>query len=147
MAKRAELAEWLGREQPGEIGEEQWDALVVALAPISENYLRKLVRESGVALAPLVEGVRQESLDSLEASLLKMVEEYEGSDRERRSRIRRLVISAKDHARWASKKESKRAEKEEMMLWMLTWLENPPLFREWVRLRRAVVSTGYAPPS
>jgi hypothetical protein len=23
-----------------------------------------------------------------------------------------------------------------MALWMLTWLENPPLFPQWVRLRR-----------
>jgi hypothetical protein len=51
------------------------------------------------------------------------------------------VITAKDHARWAAKKaETKRPEKEEMMLWMLTWLENPPLFPEWIRLRRAAVA-------
>ena len=25
------------------------------------------------------------------------------------------------------------------VLWMLTWLENPPLFPQWVRLRRGVM--------
>jgi len=46
------------------------------------------------------------------------------------------VIEAKDHARWAARSAEKRAVKEEMAMWMLTWLENPPLFRDWVALRR-----------
>ncbi len=48
--------------------------------------------------------------------------------------VRRLVIVAKDHARWASRKHP---EKEEMLLWMTTWLENPAVFPGWVKLRRA----------
>jgi len=139
--KAAELAALLAREQPPEIGESQWDAIFASLAPISESYLRRLLRATGVPLAPLIEGVRQESLDALEVSLLKLLHEYDGGDAARRTRIRRLVITAKDHARWASRKSAAhRAEKEEMMLWMLTWLENPPLFPEWVRLRRAALA-------
>ena len=46
------------------------------------------------------------------------------------------MIEAKDHARWAARNPEKRAEKQEMALWMLTWLENPPLFPQWVKLRR-----------
>ena len=137
-AKTAELAEWLERERPAVIGESEWAALLSALAPISENYLRKLLRASGVPLTPLVEGVRQESLDALETSLVKLWGEYEPSDAAQRARVRRLVITAKDHALWAVRRSAdKKAEKEEMMLWMLTWLENPPLFAEWVRLRRS----------
>jgi hypothetical protein len=144
-AKKAELASWLERERPAEIGEAEWEALLAALAPISESYLRKLLRASGAALAPLVEGVRQETFDALEASLGKLLAEYEYGDADRRARVRRLVITAKDHARWAlTKATDKRAEKEEMMLWMLTWLENPPLFPEWVRLRRALLKTTTA---
>jgi hypothetical protein len=139
--KAAELAAWLAREQAPEIGEPQWDAVFTALAPISEGYLRKLLRASGARLAPLIEGVRQESLGALEVSLKKLLHEYESGDAARRACIRRLVIVAKDHARWASRKSAAhRAEKEEMMLWMLTWLENPPLFPEWVRLRRAALA-------
>ena len=141
-AKKAELAEWLSREQAPEIGERQWDALLTALAPITESYLRKLLRASGVPLAPLVEGVRQDSLGTLETSLLNLLREYESSDATRRMRVRRLVITAKEHARWAAKRSTPpRPEKDEMMLWMLTWLENPPLFPEWVRLRRAALET------
>ena len=135
--KRAELAAWIEREQPRRIGEEHWNELQRELGPLSESYLRHLLRGCAVPLAPLIAGVRQESLDSLESSLLALVEEYERGDAARRSKIRRLVIEAKDHARWASRKGGG---KEEMMLWMLTWLENPPLFPGWVRLRRSVIS-------
>jgi hypothetical protein len=127
------------------IGDREWEELKALLAPISENYLRKLLRDSGAPLEPLIEGVRQESLDALETSLVKLLEEYERGDRERRMRIRRAVVTAKDHARWASgprqKNARKKAEKQEMILWMTVWLENPPLFGEWVRLRRARVSS------
>ena len=138
--KAAELAVWLERERPAEIGDGEWDRLRALLAPISENYLRRLLRESGAPLAPLIEGVRQESGDALEASLVKLLGEYEKGDPGRRVRARRAVILAKDHARWALrrlKSEDQKTDKQEMILWMTTWLENPPLFREWARLRRA----------
>ncbi len=132
--KRAELAAWLDRRQPLLIGEADFDELFRSLAPISESYLRRLLRESSAALAPMVAGVRQGNFEELEASLLALLHEYEKSDAARRRAVRRLVIVAKDHARWASLKHR---EKEEMMLWMLTWLENPPVFPQWVNLRRA----------
>lgn len=135
--KPVELAAWIEREQPREIGEAEWEALYRLLAPISESYLRTLLKESGVPLAPLVEGVRQETFEALETSLLSLLREYEHSDSQRRLAVRRLVIAAREHARWASRQDAKRAKKSEMMLWMLTWLENPPLFPAWVRLRRA----------
>jgi len=132
------LAAWLERKSPAEVGDREWDQVRALLAPISENYLRRLLRESGAPLAPLVEGVRQESLDTLEASLMKLLDEYEPGNGERRARVRRAVITAKDHARWAFRRqtdEDKKLEKQEMILWMTTWLENPPLFREWAPLR------------
>jgi hypothetical protein len=137
--KRAELAAWIARIQPAQIGENEWDQLLPMLAPISENYLRKLLRDSGLPLAPVVEGVRQGNLDELEASLLALLREYEQGDGTQRAEVRRLVILAKDHARWALRKSREAADKEEMLLWMVTWLENPPLFPEWVRLRRGLL--------
>ena len=113
-------------------------ALRSLLDPISDNYLRRLLRESEIALTPLVEGVRQESFEALEASLLRLLAEYEHGDSQRRLAVRRLVIAARDHARWASRQAAKSAKKEEMSLWMVTWLENPPLFPGWVRLRSKV---------
>jgi len=136
---KAELAEWIGREQPVEIGERQWQELRRLLTPASETYLRRLLRESGVPLAPIVEGVRQESFAALESSLMKLLQEYLSGSRASQLVVRRLVIEARTHARWASRREDRRAEKQEMMLWMLTWLENPPLFPEWLRLRRSAM--------
>lgn len=136
--KRTELARWLEEHRPARIGEAEFEVLGRALAPVSESYLRKLVRESGVPLAPMVEGVRQGSFDELETSLLRFQDEYERGDPARRAAVRRVVIASKDHARLAARNPAKRAEKEEMILWMLTWLENPPLFADWVRLRRRV---------
>jgi len=134
--KRAELQRWLERQRPARIGEMEWAMLHVDLAPISGSHLRRLLRESGVPLAPLVEGVRQESFDALESSLLSFLEEYERADVAGRTSVRRVVIEAKEHARWAARNPEKRTEKQEMALWMLTWLENPPLFPQWVKLRR-----------
>ena len=136
--KRAELSKWLERERPARIDEAEWAILRAELGNISPAYLRRLLRESNVPLGPLVEGVRQETFEALESSLLSLLEEYELSDPARRQSIRRVVIEAKDHARWASRKPERRVEKEEMALWMLTWLENPPLFPQWVQLRRKI---------
>ena len=58
----------------------EWAMLHVELAPISGSHLRRLLRESGVPLAPLVEGVRQETFEALESSLLSMLQEYERGD-------------------------------------------------------------------
>ncbi len=131
--KRAELDAWIARSRPQRIGEAEQAAIAAALAPISENYLRKLLRECGVPLDPMVDGVRQADLAELERSLIGLLDRYESADSPRRNAIRRMVITAKDHARWAVRAHP---EKAEMILWMTTWLENPPLFREWVRLRR-----------
>lgn len=134
--KRAELANWIARARPGEIGEAELANLRRLLAPVSESYLLKLLRDSGVPLAPLVEGVRQGSLEELERSLSTLAREYSSADALRRKAIRRLVITAKDHARWAARSPEKSAAKNETILWMTTWLENPSLFEDWIKLRR-----------
>ncbi len=129
LPKKREIAEWIERTAPREIGEPEWQALLRLLAPVSESYLRRLLRESGVPLTPVVEGVRQESFDALESSLLRLLAEYQQADAPARAHLRSVVIAAKDHARFAARKEEKREEKEEMALWILTWLEYPPVFR------------------
>lgn len=129
--KRARLAEWIERENPALIGPLEFKALRESLAPVSENYLRKLLRDSKVPLAPVIEGVRQSTLEELESSLLALLKEYESGDAAHRTIVRKLVIMAKDHARWTHKEENS--------LWLTTWLENPPLFPAWAKLRRKAV--------
>jgi hypothetical protein len=145
--KRAELAAWIARERPAIIGEGEWERMLAGLKPSSESYLRKLVRECDVPLAPIVEGVRQEGLESLEKSLLALYREYERGDAAARKRVRRIVIEAKDHANWALRKaKSVGGEgslgvlyRQEIIRWILTWLENPPLFEQWAQLRKATM--------
>ncbi len=142
-SKRKAIAAWLQEEQPAAITPVHWRTLIEQHGPISESYLRKLLRDSGVPLDPLVDGVHQDSFDALERSLTALSRIYEDArtagDRESVAASRKVVRSGKDHARWASeraKDEQKNSEKAEMAEWMLIWLENPPLFPEWVRVRR-----------
>lgn len=107
------------------------------LSPVTDGYLRRLLRASGAALSPVVEGVVQDSFDDLERTLRALSEEYENSDRIRAKSIRGMVIQAKDHARWAARRSPQKAPiKTEMVTWLLVWLENPAVFPLWVGLRR-----------
>jgi hypothetical protein len=118
--------------------------LLCALAPISEDYLRRLLRETGIPLAPLVGGIRQDSFEELERTLLEMEREYADAVSRGNAPLaqacRRTVITAKDHARFALRSPRLTAEhiscKTEMLLWMLTWLENPGVFPKWLGLRK-----------
>ena len=156
-SKRKAIEAWIARERPERITPIHWRTLIAQHGPISESYLRTLLRDSGVPLDPLVDGVRQDSFDALEHSLVALACAYEAarasSNREAAAACRKAVISGKDHARWAAeraKDSQKKADKEEMTQWMIVWLENPPLFREWVRVRRAAMekaSATEAPPT
>jgi len=140
QGKNAELARWIQAHAVAEVGDAEFERLREALAPISEDYLRTLLRRSGLPLAVTVEGVRQSAFDELEESLTRFTAAYQRSNRPAQAALRRLAIKAKEHARLAAVSKNatprKRAEKTEMILWLNTWLENPPLFPEWVRIRR-----------
>ena len=140
-SKRSRLAEYLATAQPACVDEQLARELSALLSPVSAPYLRRLLRQSGVPLSPMVEGVNQESLDQLERTLLGLASEYSN----RRKETRAMVIEAKERLRWAEARatdEKRRAEKAEMLLWTLTWLENPVAFPVWARLRRR---TRFAP--
>jgi hypothetical protein len=139
QARIAEIRAYLEPRGADTIGEAEFAELCEQFKPAKPDTIRKWVRECAIALAPMVEGVRQDSFDGLERTLVALTAEYEHSDRDRTRSIRRMVITAKEHARFAAraaKDAAKRADKLEMADWMLTWLENPPLFPQWVRLRR-----------
>ena len=141
--KRA-LSEFLGSRSLASVTEDDWKEIQARFASSTPGYLRRLLRDSGLPLAPLVEGVRQDSLDELERTLLALEREYSqaksSGNRERATACRRLVIEAKSHARFALRRSStsqeKRSIKQEMVEWMIVWLEDPALFAPWVRLRR-----------
>ena len=143
-SKKTQLGEFLARRKLGEIRETEWRELVALLSPISESYLRKLLEENNISVEPPFGGVRQKTFGELEQSLLDFERVYtvakESGDRDRAQLCRSVVIQAKDHARLAARSpntaQEKKAVKEEMIQWMLVWLENPGVFPAWVRLRR-----------
>lgn len=143
---REQLSEYVERRPPGTMDTAEWESLLARLAPASERTLRSLLREMAVPMKPLVAGVDQSTFESLEASLLALLEAYnEGHGRA----CRRLVLQAKEHAGWTSlraKEEARRAEKREMAEWIRVWLENPAIFPAWVELRKRVIEAGSSPP-
>ncbi|MCX6633799.1 MAG: hypothetical protein NT090_01685 [Acidobacteria bacterium] len=137
QTKRDRLRAYVDSRAPGAVAPDEWLRILEMLAPVSESRLRQLLREMATPMEPLVAGVDQSSFQALEASLLALLQVYQqGSVRA----CRKLVIQAKDHARWASRRakdEAKRWEKQEMAAWMRVWLENPAVFPPWARMRRA----------
>lgn len=140
MSKRGRVEAFLHGSGVDLIDLGVWERLRQIIGPVSDSYLRKLVRASGIAMAPMVEGVCQGSLPELERTLIALQHDYESENAETRRKCRALVIAAKDHARWALRKggidPDRKAIKDEMLLWMLTWLENPVIFASWLAIRK-----------
>jgi hypothetical protein len=135
LSRRARLSTMIEGSRWTNIGEAEFEQLRAGLAPVSDHELRRLLRETRLQLAPLVEGVRQNSLQDLERTLCTLALEYACGAPNRRQTIRTLVITARDHARLAARRTEVASEKTEMILWMKTWLENPEAFKTWVALR------------
>ena len=77
------------------IGEAEWRAALRALAPISESYLRDLLRETGPALRPAFAGIRQKSFAELERDLREMLAVYHSGHSGRRPRSGRATAGAR----------------------------------------------------
>jgi hypothetical protein len=141
---KQELRDYLANERPPAITEAVWLDLLERFAPVSESYLRGLLRETGLPFDQPYAGVRQHTFEELEESLYALLSVYSeaqtAGDRDRARYCRRQVIAAKDRAKFLSANlriaEAKRTEKEEMAQWMLVWLENPGVFPAWVKVRR-----------
>ena len=130
---------------PAAITEAVWQDLLLRLAPVSESYLRDLLRDTGLPFDQPYAGIRQHTFEELEQSLRDMLQVYRDAlaagDRERARYCRRQVIAAKDRAKFlavtpAHAHRKGAAQKEEMAQWMLVWLENPEVFPAWVDARK-----------
>lgn len=143
-SKQANLEAWLRERTPTQVALNDFDELLRLLAPITESNLRHRLRSSGFNLHPLVAGVNQDSLAELRESLLALADWHEKGNAETRRLTRRIVITAKDHAKLAAANQrvapEKRALKAEMAVWMLTWLENPDVFPLWVPMREKILA-------
>lgn len=139
------MQEWLAARQITRIEEATRDEMARDLAAAPDR-LRIAFRQLDLPLAPLVEGVRQDSFSHLERTLLQLAALYEQSAPAQQRSIRALVITARQHACWALRSSratpQARSEKQEMELWMHTWLENPTLFATWLPLRKRAIAAS-----
>lgn len=134
------LAESEGWER---VDAEAWKRMRAEFQGVSESTLRHDLRETGLAVAPLVEGVRLDSLAHLARSLLALAEaDAAALTKEPRLRVsaaRKLVLEARRKAEAVLRNPrvdpAKRGAMEEKFLWIRTWLENPDLFPAWAPLR------------
>jgi hypothetical protein len=147
---KQELREYLEAERPGQITGAVWRELLARFAPVSESYLRDLLRQTGLPFEQPYQGVRQHTFEELEQSLRDLLVVYAeaagAADRDRLRYCRRQVIAAKDRAKFLAANPNtaaeKQAEKREMAQWMLVWLENPEVFPAWVDARKRAMSGG-----
>jgi len=141
---KQQLRDYLAEERPAAITEPVWTGLLMRLAPVSESYLRDLLRATGLPFDQPWAGIRQHTFEELEESLRGMLAVYTeaaaAGDKERARYCRRQVIAAKDRAKWMAQNPrtaaERKVEKEEMAQWMLVWLENPEVFPAWVEARK-----------
>ena len=141
---KKKLQDYLETNQPPVINEAVWKELLSRLAPVSETYLRDLLHKSGLPFHQPWAGIEQHSFEQLEKSLLDMLDVYRnalaGGDRDLARYCRRVVIAAKDRAKFMGRDgrntPEKKARKEEMAAWMLVWLEDPEVFPPWVEARK-----------
>jgi hypothetical protein len=146
-AVKQELREYLEATRPDRITGAVWRELLKRLAPVSESYLRDLLRQTGLPFEQPYAGVRQHTFEELNQSLCELLVIYlearDTGDRDRAKYCRRQVIAAKERAKFlaANPKTApeKQAEKSEMAQWMLVWLENPEVFPVWVFARKQVM--------
>lgn len=145
---KQQLRDYLAEQQPAVITEAIWVQLMMRLAPVSESYLRDLLRATGLPFDQPYAGIRQHDFEELEQSLCDMLRVYTDSlstgNRDRARYCRRQVIAAKDRAKFLAvtprSTPEKRTAKEEMVQWMLVWLENPEVFPAWVDARKKAAS-------
>ena len=143
-SRKQRLREFLSAARITSIGEPEWQAALRALAPVSESYVRDLLRATGLPFAQPYAGIRQRSFADLESDLREMLAVYteamRAADRPRARSCRRQVIAEKDRARSLARSPKtspeKKAQKLEMAQWMLVWLENPEVFPAWVEIRK-----------
>ena len=146
---KQQLREYLAARHPSAITEAIWGELMMRLAPVSESYLRDLLRATGLPFDQPYSGIRQHTFAELEESLNGMLQVYleavASGNRDRARYCRRQVIAAKDRAKFLAAAPrtppDKQAEKAEMAEWMLVWLENPEVFPAWAEARKKATSS------
>ncbi|MBA3974015.1 MAG: hypothetical protein C0504_07330 [Candidatus Solibacter sp.] len=143
---RQAILGWLEARKPALVDRATAEAIRREVGEVSGHTFRHALMESGYRLDPMVEGINQSTLEDLARTLLQLAAMYQTAAKPERAEMRAMVMESKRHARFAaaSKKldKERRKEKQEMLLWISTWIENPPLFAGWLNLRLAMRAAG-----
>src|SRR6202034_1209293 len=75
-SRKQALREYLAAHPIAAIGENEWRELLRVLEPVSESYLRELLRATGLPFAQPYAGIHQKSFEELERTLREMLEIY-----------------------------------------------------------------------
>lgn len=136
---RQAILDWLDTHKPALVDRATVEQIRHSVGAVGDHTLRHTLIDSGYPLDPLVEGVNQSTPADLARTLLVLARQYESATHVERSAIRAMVMQSKTHARFAAANrrldEEKRREKQEALLWISTWVENPPLFAAWLNVR------------
>ena len=76
---KQQLRDYLAAHQPAAITEAVWHDLLRDLAPVSESYLRDLLRATGLPFDQPYSGIRQHTFEELEHGLRGMLHVYSDS--------------------------------------------------------------------
>ncbi len=148
---RQAILDWLDAHKPALVDRETVERIRHSVGKVGDHTLRHTLIDSGYPLDPLVEGVNQSTPAALARTLLVLADLYESASSSERAAIRAMVMQSKTHARFAAANrkldEAKRIEKREALLWVSTWVENPPLFAAWLNVRLARIRAGPADES
>lgn len=117
--------------------------------PPSPAYVLDILLDTEVPVDRAIGGIptdlrgklRTGNLAEAKRSLLAMAREYATApDLQRASDVRRAVMRTKNHLRLALARGTvaeKREVKQEILKWLLVWLEHPGIFEPWLAVRES----------
>lgn len=107
----------------------------------SPNYLKRLLREQSIPLHPLIEGVRQDNLHNLTRTLTSLSELYSPLP----APARAVVLESKAHTKLLLLRNPQDPWRNQVLLHLNTWLENPAIYPIWsqLQMRNAANPEGY----
>lgn len=107
----------------------------------SVAYLKRLLRQQTIPLHPLVEGVRQDSLDNLTRTLTQLSHVYIDQPQPARA----AALESKRRAQFLLAKKPNDSWRNLVLLHLNIWLENPGVYSVWARLQKQNAANSQEP--
>ena len=112
-----------------------FEELIEKLGTTSDQ-LRRRLRQTKIQMHPLIEGVRQDSLENLMQTLSKLAGLYPEQPESTRAR----VLESKRHTQFLLRRNPNDSWRKAVLLHQNTWLENPAIYPLWASLQKKTAS-------